>query len=215
MIKAPLAIIVGIAYLSLTASAQMPRPDLSKYFNPAALPGFSVPSDVTAPIVTEPRFISVAGETSETAHVLAILSQEKQIIRDANGDVIQKVISGRVIRLLIAPAVFSGEDLIPDGQISDKTNPLKIHNFYSTNVRGKLDVIFEELDKPEKKLRRYLVSPDGTLLSAVETIKVNGKFIDQKIPNENVSKEQVEVFFKAELEFWKTYYKTVKLAQKT
>jgi hypothetical protein len=79
------------------------------------------------------------------------------------------------------------------------------------NVRGKTDFIFQEVDKAAAELRTYLVSVDGNLEAAALTVKIAERTYEIK----PLEKGKAQEYFKTELEFWKTYYKTVKLAQKT
>jgi hypothetical protein len=188
----------------------MRRPDLSKYFNPAALPGFSVPADVTAPKVTEPRFISVADGASETEQVLANLSKE---ILDRKPDPEEKIkgLSGETVRGLVGREGFTGDTLIANGLYIDRSTPGKSRAFYIVDVRHKNrpEIIVEESGR--KAIRSYLLKADGSLESAVVTIKVNGKAQVDKIPD-----DEARVGLEELLKFWKEYYlKTVKLAQKT
>jgi hypothetical protein len=200
MIKVPLAVILGIAFLSLTASAQIRRPDLSKYFNPAALSGFTIPADIRAPKVTEPRFVNVVAQDGNP-EFLTSLSQVNEGVA---------MLGGEVVRALFGEGAFSGDKLKANLNAKDK-GTTKSRVFYTTNLRGKTEIILDAYDKPAYELLTYLVSPEGTLVAATRTKKVDGKFIVVKLSNDNVQED-----FKAELAFWKDYYLTrIKVAKST
>jgi hypothetical protein len=136
---------------------------------------------------------------------------KSKIEKDANGNNITKGLPGDTVRILMGPKSFAGELLRPDGIITDKSVPGKSRSFMVMNVRGKTDFIFQEVDKAAAELRTYLVSVDGNLEAAALTVKIAERTYEIK----PLEKGKAQEYFKTELEFWKTYYKTVKLAQKT
>jgi hypothetical protein len=119
-------------------------------------------------------------------------------------------LGGEVVRALFGEGAFSGDKLKANLNAKDKGGA-KSRVFYTTNLRGKTEIILDAYDKPAYELLTYLVAPDGTLEAATRTKKVDGKFVVVKLPIEKVQED-----FKAELAFWKDYYLTrIKVAQKT
>ena len=120
------------------------------------------------------------------------------------------MLGGEVVRALFGEGAFSGDKLKANLNAKDK-GTTKSRVFYTTNLRGKTEIILDAYDKPAYELLTYLVSPEGTLVAATRTKKVDGKFIVVKLSNDNVEED-----FKAELAFWKDYYLTrIKVAKST
>jgi hypothetical protein len=199
MMKTPLTIIVGIAYLSLTASAQIRRPDLSKYFTPTALGGFNVPSGLKVPEVAGPKGFIMVEAGDEIYEALTALR------RETSGP---KGILGDIVRML--GFKFADKQFLADAGAEEKnTNTFRYFN--STEFRGKLDILLSEFDAKERKLYTYLISPAGALEAATVTIKVDGKFKVDKL-----SMEVAAPKLKEQLTLWVKYYReNIKLAQKT
>ncbi|OFX10924.1 MAG: hypothetical protein A2516_07410 [Alphaproteobacteria bacterium RIFOXYD12_FULL_60_8] len=186
-----LTLIAGLAFLPLTASAQVRSADSILRGQIQALhgAGFSGMTDVQMPSApTTAATFPVLAQADETAEALTVLIKAAQVKDGLVGDTVRAM----------------GFDF------KDKTFPVKgitmqqdgsTTRFFSvTAFRDKTDIIMEELQiiDGKKVLRSYLMSPSGVLETAVLTKKRQADIIPAQEAQEG---------FQKLLGFWMRYYR--------
>jgi len=192
MNRSTLTLIAGLAFVPLTATAQVRDANsiLRGQIQALQAAGFSGMTEVPVPHApATARTLLVSAQVDETTEALAALGASQ----------INVTLTGETARTLGFD--FNGDHLPAKGYVTPTDQPI-IRYFSATTFRGKTDIIISEVRKETREFRSYLVSPDGTLEAAAVTRKVNGKFQAERIP---VSEAQAGC--RNLLEFWTSYYR--------
>ncbi|MBI5247542.1 MAG: hypothetical protein HY923_10200 [Elusimicrobia bacterium] len=132
-----------------------------------------------------------ADETSQAVKALVEAALKSGGDRTSFGAILRKV-----------GLVFNGEIVpVKDLQVAE-TDLVRL--FSVTSVRGTNDIFIETVKKVggKKKLRSYLISPDGKLLGSAVSWKENGAYLTDSIPA-----AEAEADYREQLDFWMRYYR--------
>lgn len=185
-------IIAGLAFLPLTASAQVRDANsiLRGQIHALQMAGFSGMTEVQVPQApATARSLPVSVQVDETTEALVTLGASPHDV----------TLIGETARTLGFD--FNGDQLPGKGYATPKDQPT-VRYFSATTFRGKTDIVISEGIKETRELRSYLISPDGTLVAAAVTRKVNGKFQVERISN-----SEAQAGYRSLLEFWLRYYR--------
>ena len=189
-----LTIIVGLAFAPLAASAQTGNANMALREQIQALraSGFSGMAEIQMPQAPAAVTASPASvQVDETTEALAAL---RLAVKDDTG------LEGETARVL---GFSSNGERLPVKYLSTPKAEV-VRWFNVTTFRGTTDIIIQDFRTVDgrKELRSYLITTNGTLEAAALTVKINGKFLAEKIP---VSEAQAGC--REQLEFWTRYYR--------
>lgn len=193
MTRTALTLVAGLALAPLAAWAQ-PRDAgaaLRGQIQALQAGGFLGMAEVQMPKApAAAKALPVSVQTDETTEALAALILAAQ----TDGNLIAETIRALGFD-------FNG-DAFPAKGIEKQPSSQGNRYFSVTTVRGRTEIIMQGFDKAKQELRAYLITSDGSLVSAAVTKKINGKFQADKTP---VSEAQTGC--RELLEFWTRYYR--------